>query len=527
MSESNRLARLLVGVGLVLVGLMAGVLITLTAEPDSRTTTRIVERVPVGQSADMRTAALDTGRALRPDSGAVSMPSPTALNGLFRRVASEVTSAVVSVQVRPEGGPEQLSQEDLFGAPQGRQSLGSGVFISPEGHIVTNNHVVQEAGAIQVTLADKRQFEAEVVGTDQATDLAVIKIDGSEPFPVLPLGNSDEVGVGDWVVAVGNPFRLTSTVTAGIVSALGRQLNIIEDQFRVENFIQTDAAINPGNSGGALVNLRGRLVGINTAIASQSGAYQGYGFAVPSRLVERVVTDLIAYGTVRRGYLGVSIGPVNAEVASEVGLDDVRGVYVGDVRGGSAADEAGLEGGDVVVAVQGEQVNSPGELQSVVALQRPGDVVPVRVWRDGGVKTFDVTLMGKNTQAYQQWQEDLRSQSSGSAEPAPDPSEEEEDGPGSTEAPVTELGPWDVGLRPLTAEERSDFGVDEGVYVAYVEQKGRAAQAGLPRNVVITAVDEQPVTSPLDVQDRLSDAEGPVLVKVRRSDGTTAFYEIE
>ena len=526
MSDSNRLVRVLIGVGLVLVGLLAGVLITLTAEPTTRTTTRIVERVPIGQSAAVRTAALDTGRALQTDTGATSLPSPAALNGLFRQVASEVTSAVVSIQVRPEGSA-QASGQDLFGPRRGRQNLGSGVFISPEGYIVTNNHVVKEAGAIQVTLADKRQFEAEVVGTDQATDLAVIKIEGGGPFPVLPIGNSDEVGVGDWVVAVGNPFRLTSTVTAGIVSALGRQLNIIEDQFRVENFIQTDAAINPGNSGGALVNLRGELVGINTAIASQSGAYQGYGFAVPSRLVERVVTDLIAYGEVRRGYLGVSIGPVNAEVAADVGLDNVRGVYVGDVRQGSAADEAGLEGGDVVVAVQGEEVNSPGELQSVVALQRPGDVVPVRVWRDGTLETFDVTLMGENTQAYQQWQEDLRSQ--GPTDPAPDPSEEEEEErpDESTESPVIELGRWDVGLRPLTADERANFGVEEGAYVAYVERDGRAAQAGLPRNVVITAINEQPVASPLDVQERLSAAEGPVLVEVRRSDGTPAFYEIE
>jgi S1-C subfamily serine protease len=386
--------------------------------------------------------------------------------------------------------------------------------------------VVEGASAIQVQLADKRQFDARLVGTSAATDLAVLKVDGASDVPVLPFGNSERVQVGDWVIAVGNPFRLTSTVTAGIVSALGRQLNIIEDQFRIEDFIQTDAAINPGNSGGALVNLNGELVGINTAIASGTGGYEGYGFAIPSSLVERVTTDLISYGEVRRGYLGVSIREVNAEVAREVGLRDIHGVYVAGVRGGSAADRAGLQQGDVIEAVAGERVNSPGALQSAVALQRPGDVVQVRVWREGEEQTFDVRLMGENTPVYQNWLSDLQSRS------RPGPSREEQrpeadPAPDTSNDAVMDLDDWGVGVRTLSEGEQSRFGIDAGAYVAYVEQGRPAAAAGLPRNVVITALDDTSIEVPADARAYLADTEPPVLVQVQREDGTQAFYEID
>ena len=503
----------------MLVGLLGGILFMLLVDedPTPSSPTRIVKTVNSASPSDARRTAADSG--LR-----AAAPGPATLSERFRSVAERVTPAVVSIRVRAEEGG---NRDDLFEGPPRRQSLGSGVFISPDGYIATNYHVVEGASTIQVQLADKRQFDARLVGTSAATDLAVLKVDGPSDFPVLPFGNSERVRVGDWVVAVGNPFRLTSTVTAGIVSALGRQLNIIEDQFRIEDFIQTDAAINPGNSGGALVNLDGELVGINTAIASGTGGYEGYGFAIPSALVERITTDLIAYGEVRRGYLGVSIREMTAEAASEVGMETIRGVYVADVRGGSAADRAGLQGGDVIAAVAGERVNSPGALQSAVALQRPGDVVPVLVWRDGAEQTVDVRLMGKDTPVYQNWLSDLQSQRRRMG-PVPDNERPESSPqPESSDGAVTELKQWGVGLRTVADRQQTRFGIEAGAYVAYVENGRPAAAAGLPRDVVITALDETAIETPDDVRQYLREADGPILVQVQRPDGTQAFYEID
>jgi Do/DeqQ family serine protease len=398
------------------------------------------------------------------------------------------------------------------------------VFISPDGYIVTNYHVVKGAETIQVRLTNKRRYDASVVGTNAPTDLAVLKVEGARDFPVLPIGDSDQVQVGDWVVAVGNPFRLTSTVTAGIVSALGRQLQIIDDQFRIEDFIQTDAAINPGNSGGALVNLDGELVGINTAIASRTGAYEGYGFAIPSRLMERVVTDLMRFGEMRRGFLGVSIQEVDADVAEEVGLREIHGVYIADVRRGSAADRAGLRRGDIVEAVDGERVDAPNELQSAVAMQRPGDVVSLRVWREGDVRTMEARLMGEDTPVYQNWLSDQQSPN----RPGPVPDDERpRSQPESSDAPVTELAEWGIGLRRLGEPAGNRFGLEAGAYVAYVEQGHPAAEAGLPRDVVITALDQTSIERPSDVQSYLDANDPPVLVEVQRPDSTKAYYEVD
>lgn len=514
MSSSPRPTRLLVGVGLVLVGLLGGILTMLILDKDTetRSVARIVQRVeadsPVG------TTATRSNLESLADGG----PPPATLNRLFGRVARTVTPGVVSIYV--ESGDEEggFQGQIPFGAPA--QNLGSGVIISPDGYIVTNSHVVENGDRIQVRLADKRQFRARLVGLDRSTDLAVIKIDGTSDFPVVPIGNSDQIQVGDWVVAVGNPFQLTSTVTAGIVSALGRQLRIIEDQFRIENFIQTDAAINPGNSGGALVNLDGELIGINTAIASRSRSSEGYGFAIPSLLMDRVVTDLIAYGEVRRGYLGVSILPVDADVAEELGMEEIRGVYIRDVRGGSAADRAGIESGDVVVSISGKPVNAPNDLQSLIARQRPGDEVRVEVWREGRQRIVQVELMGKDTPVYRDWLSDLESEPSVQSQPPPGHR------PDSDETGITEIEGWDVGLRPIASVEAPEFGVDHGAYVAYVEREGTAATAGLPRDVVITRLDERPVETPTDVVEHLAQTDGSTLVRVQRRDGTPAFYDI-
>jgi Do/DeqQ family serine protease len=275
--------------------------------------------------------------------------------------------------------------------PQARVGTGSGVIINREGYIVTNNHVIDNADDIEVTLNDNRVFKARVVGTDPSTDLALLEIKGKE-LPLLPLANSDEVEIGEWVLAVGNPFNLNSTVTAGIVSAKARNINILRDQSAIESFIQTDAAINPGNSGGALVNLQGGLIGINTAIASPTGAYAGYGFAVPANIVNKVVEDLIKYGAVQRGYLGLMIRSVDGNLAREKELEVTTGVYVDSIAAKSAAGNAGVRVGDVITRVDEMNVNSSGELLERIGRKRPGDKVKLTVNRKGKEQEFLVTL---------------------------------------------------------------------------------------------------------------------------------------
>lgn len=529
MEKSHRISHssVLVGIGLVLVGLLAGILVMLLVvdtRPANTVMPQVVERVELGKPAPQQPASITGATEAAPALDLVS------INSMFKAVANDVTQAVVYIQVEGAGSgdfprdwfhnfEEEGGGERLF-RDMPRQSVGSGVIISKQGYIVTNLHVVDQARAIQITLSDKRQFEAHIVGVDASTDLAVIKVENPEDFPVIALGNSDRLEVGEWVLAVGNPFRLTSTVTAGIISALGRQVNIIEDRFRIEDFIQTDAAINPGNSGGALVNLEGELVGINTAIATESGSYEGYGFAVPVNLVERVVRDLISYGEVRRGFLGVSIQTINAVAARRLGMDQVGGVYLDEVQDGGAADRGGLQEGDVVIAINGESINASNELQSVIARLRPGDQVSVDVWRRGERQKHQVTLLGRDDPAYKNWFAEL--------EPIPQPVPEEEPAYPSTE--VFQLDGWGLGLRDLTSRDRNAFDVEDGVYLAYVEKETVADNAGLPRDAVLLAIGETPVNSVEDAIRILALSEahsGDLLLRVRRRTGIDSFYELE
>ncbi len=291
-------------------------------------------------------------------------------------------------------GPRFQDPGDQQRGPQTRVGAGSGVIINENGYIVTNNHVVAGADDIEVTLHDNRTYKASVIGTDPTTDLALIQIKEKD-LPALAFVNSDDVKVGEWVMAVGNPFSLNSTVTAGIVSAKGRNINILKEQYAIENFIQTDAAINPGNSGGALVNLNGGLVGINTAIASPTGVYSGYGFAVPSNLVSKVVEDLLEYGTVQRGVLGILIRSVDGNFAKEKGLNVIKGVYVDSLLQASAAEEAGLRVGDVILKVNDIEVNTSPELQGIIGRYRPGEEVTLTVSRNGREKALKVTLKSR------------------------------------------------------------------------------------------------------------------------------------
>ena len=285
---------------------------------------------------------------------------------------------------------------ELFSSA-GSGSTGSGVVVSPDGYIVTNNHVVEGASDIQVTMHDKQIYaDVKVIGTDPSTDLALIKITPKNTLPFITFGNSDSVRIGEWVLAVGNPFNLESTVTAGIVSAKARNINILEDKYSIESFIQTDAAVNPGNSGGALINTNGELIGINAAIMTQSGRYEGYSFAIPSNLVRKVVNDLREFGIVQRGFLGISISDLDSDRSDKLGVSAAAGVYVDKVFSSGGANEAGIKVGDIIVGINGMNIKSKPELLEQVGLYRPGNTVSIEYVRGNKRFKADIVLKNKN-----------------------------------------------------------------------------------------------------------------------------------
>lgn len=369
--------------------------------------------------------------------------------------------------------------------------LGSGVIISDDGYIVTNNHVIDNSDQIFITLNDKREFEAKLIGADHSTDLALLKIDAKE-LAYIPWGNSDELQVGEWVLAVGNPFNLTSTVTAGIVSAKGKNIGIIQDQYRLESFIQTDAAVNQGNSGGALVNTRGELVGINTAIISPSGGYAGISFAVPVSIARKVVMDLIEFGSVQRAILGVSIQEITSDLAKEKDIDKIEGVYISEVRSGSGAKAAGIQAGDIVIAINGVKVNSPAELQEQVSRYRPNDKITVDVKRKDKTKQFEVTL--RNLQ-------------------------------GNTE--VVQAGKFEpiLGARftEVTTNEKTELGIKNGVKIAELTD-GKLKSEGVRTGFVITRINNQTVNSAADVERILKGITGGVYIEGVYPNGVVAYY---
>ena len=370
--------------------------------------------------------------------------------------------------------------------PQARVGTGSGVIINSEGYIVTNNHVIDKADDIEVTLHDNRTYKATVVGVDPTTDLALIQIKEKD-LPALPLVNSDDVKVGEWVLAVGNPFNLTSTVTAGIVSAKARNINILSGDYAIESFIQTDAAINPGNSGGALVNLQGGLIGINTAIASPTGAYSGYGFAVPSNIVNKVVEDLLKYGAVQRGVLGVKIINVTSNLAQEKELDflnQYEGVYVDTVTENSGAEEAGIKPGDIILGVDGRDVRSSAELIGIIGRKRPGDEVELKVNRKGKIRNFDVKL--KNLYG----NDEVLAKSGSNA--------------------IRMLG---AEFETLDSKKAETLSIPGGVRVRKLYPGKLTRETQMEEGFIITKVDGKPVDSVEELSKALEDKQGGVMLE--------------
>ncbi|OYU95011.1 MAG: deoxyribonuclease HsdR [Bacteroidetes bacterium B1(2017)] len=425
----------------------------------------------------------------------------------FVAVAELVTPTVVHIITTVTSSGQEQGNDPFGGFFKGfdmpqmpRSASGSGVIISSDGYIVTNNHVIEGASKIKVILNDKREYDAELLGKDKNTDLALLRIvEKNLPFAVL--GNSDEVKVGQWVLAVGNPFNLTSTVTAGIVSAKGRGLNLIRDprnqetQYAIEAFIQTDAAVNPGNSGGALVSTDGKLVGINTAIASETGNYAGYAFAIPSNLMKKVVDDLMKYGEVQRGLLGVQIQDVNNQLAEKEGLKDVKGVYVAKVNENSAAESAGIKDGDVIVAIDGENVNTSNELQEKVGKKSPGDKVMVGLLRKGSRMDLTATLKGKDGKTTVTKVEKIESNKV-----------------------------LDCEFETIPREERLKLKIANGVRIKKVGEKSPLKKAGIPNGFVVTSIDKNPVGTINDIKLGLEDHKGGVLIEGINPDGSKGYY---
>lgn len=425
----------------------------------------------------------------------------------FTQAAAAVTPAVVYIRTTYAMSDNNNSMEDMFGQLFGQrmqhgqrqqrapQASGSGVIISPDGYIVTNNHVVDKAEKIQVTTNDHRILEAKVIGRDPNTDLALIKVSATD-LPIVKLGNSDEVRVGEWVLAVGNPFNLTSTVTAGIVSAKGRGIGIIgtnnDDQdinpftpsrnaprpkanTGIESFIQTDAAINPGNSGGALVNTKGELIGINSAIASHTGSYEGYGFAIPVNLAKKVLNDIKMYGSVKRGYVGVQYSDLSdPDAAQAAGVDKHIGLYLNQVQKGSGAEAAGLQAGDIITKVDGNLVTESSDLTERVGRLKPGDKIKITALRGNTEKNFTVTL---------------KADAGISNSLATNHSEL--------------LNKMGATFRSLNAGEKSRHNVQSGVIVTDVREGGMFDELGVAEGSIITSINKTPVNTIEDINRAL------------------------
>lgn len=417
----------------------------------------------------------------------------------FTYAAEQTVHGVVHVHTKTLMGmqPENPIMEwfygDRYSKPREVSGYGSGVIITPDGYIITNNHVIENAENVEVTLNDKRTLPAEVIGRDPGSDIALLKVKGDN-LPYIKYGDSDQLRLGEWVLAVGNPFNLTSTVTAGIVSAKGRSLGLNSGDYRIESFIQTDAALNMGNSGGALVDTKGMLVGITSAIISPSGAYSGNSFAIPVTIVKKVVEDLKEFGQVQRALIGVNIKDVDSEDADEQNLEEVKGVLILRVIENGSAEEAGLKENDVIVKLDDQNVNTVAELQEQVGKHRPGDKVSVTYLRKG--KESTVRLVMKNMA-------------------------------GTTEIVTANMMDNEVfgaTLEAVSSSEKRSFNIDYGVKITEIGD-GRFRELGMKRGYIILSVNGKKVTSPSEVREYTN---GGTLLKAIggiQSDGTIFNYQ--
>ncbi len=383
---------------------------------------------------------------------------------------------------------------DFWGRPRQNTpqvSSGSGVIITEDGFIVTNNHVVENAEKIEVTLNDNHTYQAKIIGTDPSTDLALLKIN-EKNLPFIVYGNSDNIRVGEWVLAVGNPFNLTSTVTAGIISAKARNIGILPDQYKIESFLQTDAAVNPGNSGGALVNTRGELVGINSAIASATGSFTGYSFAIPVNLVKKVMDDLVEYGSVQRGFIGVSIRDIDNKLMEEKGIKETKGVYVAGLTEGGAAKSAGIMEGDIILKVGDVIINSTPQLQEQIGRFRPGNKLNVTVLRNGMERVLPVILRNKD---------------------------------GDTKVVKNDqvLNVLGATFGTISTDEKAKLGIKNGVKISKL-LAGKFRSAGIKEGFIITSIDKKPILSTDDLENALKSKQGGVLIEGVYPNGLRAYY---
>ena len=386
---------------------------------------------------------------------------------------------------------------DFFGNPQYRYNqpivaTGSGVILTSDGYIVTNNHVVQQSNKLEITLNDRRTYEAKIIGSDPSTDLALVKIE-AENLPFLKYGDSDDLDIGEWVLAVGNPFNLTSTVTAGIVSAKARNINILGEVSAIESFIQTDAVVNRGNSGGALVNTEGDLVGINAAIASNTGSYTGYSFAIPVNIVKKVVEDIKDFGEIQRAYLGISFREIDSQFAEEMDLEEIKGVYVVEVMETGSAAESGIEKGDVIVRVNNTEINSKSSLLETIGTQRPGDEVKVYVKRGENLKEFTVILKNRsgNTDIVKKDNIDIL---------------------GAT-------------FEAISQKDMENLKINHGLKIVSLTN-GNLKSAGIREGFIIMYIDKEPVKSFDDLKYIMDSKKGGTLIEGLYPNGQKAYYGV-
>ena len=502
------LRRLLFGLAALAVAVLLGLPVVRLLQPSAAPPTAAAG-APTAVPANVETVQI--GAEGPPPAAETEVPDLVDISRQTVAVAKAVDGAVVYIEVE-------------LGAGYGREATeaGSGVIISPAGYVLTNAHVVSRGESVTVFLpSEKREFRAELVGQDPTTDIAVLRllevgVTDDEPLPVASLGDSDALEVGEWVMVVGSPFRLRNSVTSGVISALGRgEINAIPNEFAIEDFIQTDAAINPGNSGGALVNLRGEVVGVVTANASENGLSAGYGFAVPINLARIVAEDLIRYGEVRRGYLGVEVVTLDRADAREVGMRTVRGVGVINVVSGGPAARVGVRPGDVLLEIGGRAVNEPNQFQSRMAMYEPGERVVLTVWRDGAERQLRAELVDPRDPSLESW---FANTPAPRFQARPEPDEEV----ARSEAPD-----WGVQFRDLTRSERRRF--SGGAYVEAIQPGSAAELDGLPRGTVVVAVEDRPVETAEEARlalARLARQDRPALLRVRRPDGRTAFYDL-